>query len=372
MNVVNSEEFDSLLDLVYESAVDSDVWPRVLRRLGESVGAPYATLIRQNESTGKGHGVRWNIDPAIAEPYYGYFATRNPLHNTPDPATTVRNWRPSILTDEDKLPKSELVRTEYYNDHMRRWDFHSTLMVRVALEGMDTVTINLMRPKTREQFGPDEIGFLRRAHPHLIRAAHLSQKVGEVRRLGDSLTDWIDRAADAFFLLTADGGIAHMNEAARCLLGTPSPLSGRRGRLAAARPDEASRLERLIAGALSSEGIRTGGTMTLARPGCRRPWRLSVAPLRAPASAVVLVSDIHAAKSPREDMLRETFGLTSAEARVAAALFSGATLKDAAETFGVSIATVRNQLTAIFQKTETSRQSELVRLIAQTAKSELM
>lgn len=368
---MDSAEYDGLLDLTYACAVEPERCPVLLQRLGESVGAPYATLIRQNEVTGKGYGVRWNIDPAVAEPYYGYFATRNPLHNTPDPAAAIRRWRPRILTDEHKLPKSELMRTEYYNDHMRRWDFHSTLMIRLALEGMDTLTINLMRPKTREQFGPEEIGILERVHPHLIRAAHLSQKAGEARRVGDGLMAWMDRSADAFFQLFADGRIAHMNEAGRRLL-TQAALINRGSQLEAARPSERATLARLIAAATSADGPRAGGAMTLARAGHKRPWCVTVAPLRTrDGGAVVLVSDLDGGEPPREQVLRDAFGLTPAEVRVAAALFEGATLRDIADANRVSLNTVRNQLTAIFDKTETGRQSELVRLMASTAKREL-
>ena len=364
-------QYERLLDLVYESGVEPDLWPAVLRALGELAGAQSAVLIQQNEVTGKGHGIRWNSDPAAVEPYYGYFATRNVLHNTPDPESTVRNWRPCVLTDEDKLPKDELLRTEYYNDFMRRFDTHSALMIRVALQGMDTVTINLTRPCRRERYGPEEIAFARRVQPHLIRAFSLGQKVSKVRSLGEDLAAWLDRAPDAFFLLRPDGRIGHRNEAARRLMAKSSALRDVGGRLTSSRADEARRLDRLVAAATSPDPARrTGGAMALARAGRRRLLHLTVAPLCAGGAggAVVCVGDLEAGASPREQALRELFGLTAAEARVAVALFEGATLKEAAAAFGVSRHTVHNQLTGIFDKTETTRQSELVRLMARTVR----
>jgi DNA-binding CsgD family transcriptional regulator len=64
----------------------------------------------------------------------------------------------------------------------------------------------------------------------------------------------------------------------------------------------------------------------------------------------------------------QAFQLTPAEARVAVYLASGAALKDYAEEFGVTYNTVRAQLRAIFEKTDTHRQAELVRLL-QTSRS---
>lgn len=63
--------------------------------------------------------------------------------------------------------------------------------------------------------------------------------------------------------------------------------------------------------------------------------------------------------------LRESFGLTPAETRLAARLKDGMTLKEAAEDLGVSLNTVRNQLRAVFEKMGLSRQSDLVRALAQ-------
>lgn len=63
--------------------------------------------------------------------------------------------------------------------------------------------------------------------------------------------------------------------------------------------------------------------------------------------------------------IRESFGLTPAETRLAARLKDGLTLKEAAEDLGVSINTVRNQLRAVFDKMGLNRQSDLVRALTQ-------
>lgn len=63
--------------------------------------------------------------------------------------------------------------------------------------------------------------------------------------------------------------------------------------------------------------------------------------------------------------LRESFGLTPAETRLAARLRDGLTLKDAAAELGVAFNTVRNQLRAIFDKLGLSRQSDLIRALTQ-------
>jgi pimeloyl-ACP methyl ester carboxylesterase/DNA-binding CsgD family transcriptional regulator len=65
--------------------------------------------------------------------------------------------------------------------------------------------------------------------------------------------------------------------------------------------------------------------------------------------------------------IRDSFGLTPAEIRLASRLRDGRTLKEASDELDVSINTVRNQLRAIFDKMGLKRQSELIRALAELA-----
>lgn len=62
--------------------------------------------------------------------------------------------------------------------------------------------------------------------------------------------------------------------------------------------------------------------------------------------------------------MQACFGLTTAEARLASAIGNGASLDIAADALGISYETARCQLKAIFSKTDTHRQGELVSLIS--------
>jgi DNA-binding CsgD family transcriptional regulator len=60
------------------------------------------------------------------------------------------------------------------------------------------------------------------------------------------------------------------------------------------------------------------------------------------------------------------FGLSPAEARVAAALMMGKSLADIAAAFGVQITTVRTQLRSILRKVGVKRQFDLVHILSGT------
>jgi DNA-binding CsgD family transcriptional regulator len=63
-------------------------------------------------------------------------------------------------------------------------------------------------------------------------------------------------------------------------------------------------------------------------------------------------------------LLATSFGLTTAEAKLAGLIGAGESVERAAERLGISVNTARGQLKAVFAKTDTHRQAELVALMA--------
>ena len=86
-----------------------------------------------------------------------------------------------------------------------------------------------------------------------------------------------------------------------------------------------------------------------------------------PTTAIVLI-DLDECPQPDESLLRQAFGLTPAESRLAKRLAGGDDLASIADALGVGIGTLRFQLKAIFWKTGTRRQAELVALLAHMAR----
>jgi DNA-binding CsgD family transcriptional regulator len=80
---------------------------------------------------------------------------------------------------------------------------------------------------------------------------------------------------------------------------------------------------------------------------------------------VVMLLFYHPASAPAIDsgLLYAVFGLTPAECRIATLLAEGLSLKQIAQVQGTQHETVRKQLRSIYQKTETNRQPELIRLL---------
>jgi DNA-binding CsgD family transcriptional regulator len=70
---------------------------------------------------------------------------------------------------------------------------------------------------------------------------------------------------------------------------------------------------------------------------------------------------------PPARLLQECFKLTPAESRLAQFMARAELVEDAARALGVKLCTARSQLAAIFEKTGTARQAELVALLSRLA-----
>lgn len=85
------------------------------------------------------------------------------------------------------------------------------------------------------------------------------------------------------------------------------------------------------------------------------------------AALVLLLIDPEECPQPSFGILKQVFDLTRTEARIAGQLLCGQTMQEIANRNRVSVGTIRSQTKAIFAKTQTNRQAELVGLLTRLA-----
>jgi DNA-binding CsgD family transcriptional regulator/tetratricopeptide (TPR) repeat protein len=202
----------------------------------------------------------------------------------------------------------------------------------------------------------------------------IPRRFNSTRGVGAELAAMLDRAPDGMMLLDPEGRLRFANLAAERMLREPGGLRVAAGRLSAARTEDAKRLQALVERAAVSDGEGFSGGVALWTSSRQAPLSLTVttvrpdrSPTRGACSVLVCVTDLEADITPPIAQMRELYGLTPAEARLALALFEGLTPTDAAKHLGISRNTVQAQLARIFDKTGAARQSGLMRLMMRLA-----
>ena len=104
--------------------------------------------------------------------------------------------------------------------------------------------------------------------------------------------------------------------------------------------------------------------ISLSRAHSLPPLPVIVAPLRGCSdAAAIFVGDSESGEDSAELILMRLYDLTAAEARLSLGLLEGKGLAWAARQNSISLNTARTHLRHVFQKTQTHRQAELVRMV---------
>jgi DNA-binding CsgD family transcriptional regulator/PAS domain-containing protein len=360
--------FSQLLDAVYDAATSFDRWSDVLRQAGDAFGCSYAGLIERNLTTLEGRAVAVGVDEASRREYLEVWSTRD----------TLRQWAPAahagaVETDRDILPREDLLRSDYYNGFMKPRDMHAVVRMTIAAEPGYRKIISMARPASRGDFGRSEVEQCRALVPHLRRAAQLMRRVEESSIVLTAFSGVLEQSATGVVLLDRNGRLQFANRAARTMAAANDSFTLRRDRIEALNGgDDENRLQRLIAAATRRHAradLARGGVMRLARRSGKPDLAIAVAPTDGetvlpqvgPAAFILICDpDVSATLQP---VIRELFGLTNAEAQVAERLMQGETPAQAADALGVKTSTARWHLAALYRKTGTSRQAQLVRLL---------
>ena len=136
-------------------------------------------------------------------------------------------------------------------------------------------------------------------------------------------------------------------------------------------PSLSALMERAAAAALLGTPRPADTALTVQRPSGKRPLKVvlhtSSPRLRksAPSEGVILllIEDPNASVEADEAEVRQLYGLTPTEARLASLLTEGKSLKECCDQLAIRVSTGRMHLEHLFSKTDVYRQSQLVTLL---------
>ena len=361
----------ALIGDIYDAALQPELWTGVVERAGRFVGGSGASIFSRDavRRTGNVH-YSFGVDPQYEQLYFEKYIKFDPL-NTIYLTLAVGD----VLSNSIAIAHEEFIELRFYREWARPQGWVDNVFA--ALERSPaSIAGFVVFCHERDGIADDDARErLRLLAPHLRRAVLIGKvvdlKVIEVATFADAL----DGLGAGIFLVDAGARMVHANTAGHAMLAAGDFLRLAGDRLAAgdAKIDQSLR-DVLAAAGIGDAAVGTKGIALplIARDGER--YVAHVLPLTSGArrragiatSAAAIVTVHRAAldiPSPPEAIAR-AYALTPTELRVLLAIVEIGGAPEVAAALGIGDTTVRTHLARLYEKTDTKRQADLVKLVA--------
>lgn len=361
--MVVSANTDPLLEVserLGDAVVDPSIWPELMEGICAALRTTGAVLLQTDIRTSDVPRTR-SCDEVMRAYFEGNWATRDPrVHAVP------RMLTGEVITERDFLTPDQMKCDPMYNELVLPFKFKWFAGVGFWA-GRAFWALSMQRHQSEGAFSVEDKRLLARLGPRLTETATLSTAVG--RAILSGMTGVLDRVHQPAIVLHRLGFVLASNAAAEA--GFDDDIRVKDRRLAIWDKEAAVRLERIVqlmrfvpdTEALPAEPI-------VVRRKEKPPLLIRTLPIDGAARnvflgarALLILTNLTPPQAPEPGALAQAFGLTQAEARVASMLVEGRSVNSIAEKLGVAPNTVRMQLKAVFAKTDTRRQGELIALL---------
>lgn len=367
---------DECVDLVTGAAFAEDGWQVTLDQLARSLPGTKLTIHVEDELANKNFGLLSSgLEEKTIRDYASYYHTLNPW--TP---YWLRTPTLAILDGDAVVPQDTLLRSEFYNDLLRReGDMNHAIGVKIFQEGERFAGLSAYYGDSRfDDYSVELDRVLKTLAPHLRMSLQLARYYSTSDRLPVCAADLLAGISAPACLVSDTQKLLAGNQPFWQALANGQGL--RLDRSDCVRPAD-SRFDRRFAAMIRNAAAARsdGGHPTTFEVAANAKERVTITFFRVrsmvtsiarwlwnPANQILVVVGLPAPVQNRLADARSHFGLTPAEARLAVELTSGCSLADCAQRLGVTYETARSYLRVIFSKTGTHRQGELVALLALT------
>jgi len=351
---IDQTTLSALIGDIYDCALNADRWLPTLERLASVMGGCNGTILS--------HGVdsvsfqyAWGTPPEALRAYAEQFARIDPL-------LTI-GWHFDVddpVSMERFISPNELMATAFYRGFLAPLDWYDFTAVILEKSATRSSTIGFTRTTTLGSPGEREKSLLKLLAPHIRRAVIFhGMKERDAARATD-LGAALDLMQVPVLLLDSAGQPVETNAAAeKFLRETASGTLRDSALLALTQPVADVTSAQPMSSALTLPDGRRFAAHTLPLTLGLRD-RMGNAPRATSALFIQQIGDLQPLPG---EVLVKLYGLTPAETRLIALLGQDFTLEDAAATLGIALPTARTHLQRIFQKTNTNRQSQVVKLV---------
>lgn len=362
------ELFSATIDMLYEAAADASLWQAALRAVEDYTGSTGAVL---NLVPKTSDAVPLCLAGSFSQSDCADYA-QNYMWRCPRIAFGVSHPDVPIHFDHMILSESEMDRDATYE-----WYGKHGLRYYVAGWIGETTThrayMSLQRSRRQGHVDVEQVEQFSLVLKHMARALSLAAKLGTLEQFESLNRALIDALPQAIFVLDECGRVIFTNRVAEYMLTAGDAISLFERKVRCRFSTDQPKLEQAIQSAIAPIGIEPRGGWARIQSGAgQRRLAAFVGPIvqqgilfgSSDARALLIIIDPIETAFADQRALHDLFGLSPAEAHLATALSAGHSIESAAIFLKITQATARSELKSIFRKTCTSRQQDLVRMLA--------
>jgi DNA-binding CsgD family transcriptional regulator len=361
----------AVLDLLYASVLDDEVWDQALQSLADYMSARGTFYITADPVAARITGsVGVGIDPIVNTLYQQHYAAVDVRLSG---ALSIPVGSP--FTESQVVERRLYERSEIYGDLLVRYDVPHILGVWVRKAATSCATVVLQRSFGQGAFQRDDQQRLVPVVTHMMRVLRTRLELETLRQQKRAWIEALNRLPFGVLLLDESCRVLEASAAAQTLLRAAQGLYYVNGEVRASFPADDRRLQRAILRTVRprDDQFIPGDTVSVRRRDGRRSLSVAVIPIRSPGlflsvppACILVVFDPESSPKPASAAMKEALHLTDAEALLACVLFTGTTLREASEQLDVSINTCKSQLKSIYAKTDCHSQVDLARTMLLT------
>jgi DNA-binding CsgD family transcriptional regulator/PAS domain-containing protein len=279
----------------------------------------------------------------------------------------------------DEMGDTSWMAGEFYKSFLEPNDIRFIMGADLATEGGANCRLRITRPLSTGDFSAQDKALAQSLLPHLKRAVTLHSRMEIIETERQLYSTTMDRMLVGMIVFDEKGTVMRTNRVAETLLEAKDGIRIAQNELHADFPAEDRELQRLISVALGAPATTPGVPEAMSLT--RRSGGASLSVLVRPVppgewsedshrpTAVAFIRDPDQKSQFSLEMVRNLFGLTTAEATLALLLARGLTLDEAAVELKIRKNTIRAHLRSIFAKTGVRRQTTLVHLLLSSVAS---
>jgi DNA-binding CsgD family transcriptional regulator/PAS domain-containing protein len=365
------ETFSKVVEAIYDCALDPTRWQNTLLLMAELCRSQTCILTLHDLANDR-YELAYKVGPGYTDEFHRLHEEKYKVMNPFWPLIPMMPIG-AVKTQAMFIPDNELWETRFYREWIKPQGFWDNIAFKVLQTDQRIGVWAAHRIEGQPRYGDADVRLVTLLAPHVCRAITISDALNLKTIRSEALEATLDALTAGVYLTDSVGRVVYMNQVAEQQIQNGNAVRMENGRLTPIERVARIALTKAIEDAITEEAATPDSGFSLALPskdgtgvvatilplnrGERRNFCNTLT-----AMAAVFVQDPIVVPPFPGEAFAKLYGLTGGELRVLLAMAPGLSVKEAADMLGIGETTAKTHLQHVYEKTGTSKQTELIRL----------